>query len=60
MYTNSSDKDGDFKQRRDPHSSQIGRPTDDGQQYSTDQLKFGNEPHEGLDTQTDGLTDRQL
>jgi hypothetical protein len=32
---------------------QTGRPMDDSQQYSTDQLKLDNEPHEGLDTKMD-------
>ena len=58
MYANSPDKDGEFRQRRDPHYIQTGRPTYDSQQYSTNKLKFSNEPHELLDTQTDGLTDR--
>ena len=52
MYAISSDKDGNFRQRRDPQSTQTGRPTDDSQQYSTDQLKLSNELREGLDIQT--------
>jgi hypothetical protein len=42
------------------HKRRTGRPTDDSQQYSTHELKFGNEPYEGLDTKVDGQTDRQL
>jgi hypothetical protein len=44
-------------QRTDQHSSQAGRPTDNSQQYSTYELKLGNEPHEGFDTKNDWLTD---
>ena len=52
VYANLSDKDGTFRERRDAQSTQTGRPTDDSQQYSTDQLKVRNELREGLDTQT--------
>jgi len=50
VYAISSDKDGNFRERRDAQSTRTGRPTDDSQQYSTDQLR--NELREGLDTQT--------